>query len=445
MKIFRLILSLLLVVASTFLCVRIVQDAKQNKLSKIDLAELNDIKYGLLSIEEWKARITEILTSEIDRLDLKGLDQKEVCDHIESVLNTMIDKVAKNIKQENSGTLTGKIKQSFIDAFVSIDDIKKGIPEYTTAIMKEMTSAKSTSQVKTALHGQMAKYSTEIKDDIDKSRREEIVSATQAKDPAEAKEKLRRAVQETNDRIARNAWIFIGLSVFLFALVGFTDRPLSTGSYVFLALNLVLLLAAGVTTPMIDLEAKISRMSMSLLGHPLSFENQILYFQSKSILDVFLIMMADPGFQMKAVGVLMVAFSIVFPVLKLISSGFYFSNWKESRENPVIKFFVLKSGKWSMADVTVVAIFMAYIGFNGIVDSKLDDLATAGEGPALLTTNGTALQPGYFLFFAFAVLAQFLSEFLAKERFESRDREGHAHPGGVLVIDGDVEGTALDQ
>jgi hypothetical protein len=48
-----------------------------------------------------------------------------------------------------------------------------------------------------------------------------------------------------------------------------------------------MLLVAGVTTPMIDMEAKISQMSFVLLGHPIHFENQVLYFQSKSILDVF--------------------------------------------------------------------------------------------------------------------------------------------------------------
>ena len=33
-----------------------------------------------------------------------------------------------------------------------------------------------------------------------------------------------------------------------------------------------------------------------------------------------------------------------------------------------------------MADVMVVAIFMAYIGFNGIVDSQFDELRSAGQG-----------------------------------------------------------------
>ena len=57
----------------------------------------------------------------------------------------------------------------------------------------------------------------------------------------------------------------------------------------------------------------------------------------------------------------------------------------------MIKFFVLKSGKWSMADVMVVAIFMTYIGFNGIITSQLVQLSSSAPKLEILTTNGTSL------------------------------------------------------
>ena len=81
----------------------------------------------------------------------------------------------------------------------------------------------------------------------------------------------------------------------------------------------------------------------------------------------------------------------------------------------MIKFFVFKSGKWSMADVMVVAIFMAYIGFNGIITSQLGHLKKAGQELVILTTNATALQPGYYLFLTFALLALFLAGFLTRK------------------------------
>jgi hypothetical protein len=166
---------------------------------------------------------------------------------------------------------------------------------------------------------------------------------------------------------------------------------------------------------MIDMEAKISRMGFVLMGHSVHFENQVLYFQSKSILDVFWLMITHKDFQMKFVGILLITFSIVFPLLKIVSLPAYYYDYRDARKNPVVGFFVVSSGKWSMADVLVVAIFMAYIGFNGIITSQFKQLSAAAQGVDILTTNGTALQPGYYLFLTYTLLALFFSGFLAGE------------------------------
>ena len=166
---------------------------------------------------------------------------------------------------------------------------------------------------------------------------------------------------------------------------------------------------------MIYIEAKISNMSFVLLGHPIQFENHVLYFQSKSIVDIFRIMIVHKDIQMKFVGVLLITFSIFFPLLKIVSSLGYYYNYHHARENPVIKFFVLKSGKWSMADVMVVAMFMTYIGFNGIIANQLVQLNSSTQELEILTTNGTSLQPWYYLFLTYTLLALFLSVFLTRK------------------------------
>jgi len=50
-----------------------------------------------------------------------------------------------------------------------------------------------------------------------------------------------------------------------------------------------------------------------------------------------------------------------------------------------------------MADVMVVAMFMTYIGFNGIITNQLGQLSSSAPELEILTTNGTSLQPGYYL------------------------------------------------
>ena len=415
MKQLNFILSLIIIIASVVLCQQIISNSLSNQQNKNDYAELNSVKYGLLSIDEWKRQVTEILAEEINKLYLSKANERVLRKHIEVLLNKLIDEVDKKIREENSGSVEGRVKQSFINTFINLDDIKKGIPEYADAIVQELKKPKSKSQIKSVLNKQLEQYSDQTFDTQDTPQLSRILLRTDSRDVEAARIKLNEQISVKHGLIIKEAGLLIMLSIILFALSGFSKLPLTLSRYIFLILSLVTLLIAGVTTPTIDMEATISQMNFMLIGHPIHFENQVLYFQSKSILDVFWIMITHKDIQMKLVGILLITFSIVFPLLKIVSSLGYYFNFHQLKENTVIKFFVLKSGKWSMADVMVVAIFMAYIGFNGIISSQLGHLRSADQEVVILTTNATALQPGYYLFLTYTLLALILSGFLTRK------------------------------
>jgi hypothetical protein len=415
MKLTNLILSMIIVIASGILCQQIISNSLSNQQDKNDYAELNSVKYGLLSIDEWKRQVTEILAEEINTLYLSKANERVLRKHIEVLLNTLIDDIDKKIRKENEGTAGGQITQTFINIFVNLDEIKKGIPEYAKAVIHEMTKAKSSRQIKAILNKQLEKYSDRTFDIQDTPQLSLILFRTDSRDIEDARVKLNELITVRHALIIKETGLLILLAVILFAMSGFSKLPLTPSRYIFLILSLVTLLIAGVTTPTIDMEATISQMNFMLIGHPIHFENQVLYFQSKSILDVFWIMITHKDIQMKLVGILLITFSIVIPLLKIISSLGYYFNYHNLRENPIIRFFVLKSGKWSMADVMVVAIFMAYIGFNGIISSQLGHLRSADQELVILTTNATALQPGYYLFLTYTLLALILSGFLTRK------------------------------
>ncbi len=108
------------------------------------------------------------------------------------------------------------------------------------------------------------------------------------------------------------------------------------------------------------------------------------------------------------VGLLVFLFSVLFPLLKLFCSCLYLYAQK-LRNSAFVKFMVYKTGKWSMADVMVIAIFMAYIGFSGILTEQLNHIGSVTNAVEILTTNQTQLQTGFFLFTAFAVLSLIVS------------------------------------
>jgi hypothetical protein len=412
MKLIKVLSSFLFFIGSVILCCQIIYYSLSNQKHKNDYAELNHIKYGLLSIEEWNRQITAILVVEINRLNLSKTNQNELRKHIEEALGLFIDEVDHTIKKANASSTEGRIKQTFINIFISLEDIKKGIPEYADAVIAEMTKPETMDQLKIILIKKLRQYSSKTFDAQNKLQINHILLQTDSKDIESARIYLNKAISGNRDRIAKETVLLIILSGILFVTIGFSTKPLTPLRYSLLVATLILLLIAGVTTPMIDMEAKIAHIGFVVMGHPIQFENQILYFQSKSILDVFWILITNQDIPMKFVGVLLITFSIFFPLLKIISTASYYYNYHHTRDNPIIKFFVLKSGKWSMADVMVVAIFMAYIGFNGIITNQFDQLSKAGQELDMLTTNGTSLQPGYYLFLTYCLLGLFLSVFI---------------------------------
>jgi len=413
MKIFKLILAILICIASVVLTQQIVVNAIENQKLKTDSAEINHIKYGLFSVNQWKAKLTQIVISEINKAKLTSKNEAQLKKHLEAQLDVLIDKVDEKIKESNKETTKGKMKQFLIDKFVDMDKIKEGIPEYADAMLAEIKKKETQKELKGMVKQQVRTYLSKTFEKQDVSKIERIIEETGATNIEEARVILDDQIRANEHYTFQLCVVLILIISSLFIIEAFSRQPVPAPQFIIMVLTLLMLLTTGVTTPMIDLDARVSKMAFVLLDHPIEFTNQVLYFQSKSITNVFGIMIAHKDIEMKAVGILMVMFSIVFPVLKLLSSlGYYYS--EKLRNSKVIQFFVLKSGKWSMADVLVIAIFMAYIGFNGMISNQFDKFSNLTDELEFMTTNGTALQAGFYTFFAYVILALFLTGFLAK-------------------------------
>lgn len=410
----KTIISAIFLLVSITLTWHVISYAKENQRLKNDYAEINHFKYGLFSVNEWKDRISVIISDEINKVSLTKENEKILRAQLEQQLTVLIKQVLKRIEKENYKTPQGQIKQGIFKAFVNEKDVLKGVPEYADAILKEIRKGRTQNQLKTLLKEKIDKFLEKTYDSHGDSLRMRILKRMKTSDAEEARLKLSTIINEKSLMIRKFSLIIIILSLVTFMLEAFTKGPLRQTQYFILTFTLLILLASGVTTPMIDMEARIDNFKFVLFDHEILFKNQVLYFQSKSIQDVFWIMITHKDMEMKLVGILLVCFSIVFPVFKLLSSMAYYYDYCGAKKYKLIQFFVLKSGKWSMADVLVVAIFMAYIGFNGIIDSQMNDLRISAEGVNVLTTNGTNLQPGFYMFLTYTILAMFLSGYLKK-------------------------------
>lgn len=410
------VLVFIISLVSLFFVFSLIDISHSNQRLKADSAEVKSIKYGLFSINQWKNQLYLIISDQIHNMDIKG-NRRNIKPIVEAQLDKLIDSVDQKIRKKNSESLSGRFKQAFINTFVDLNDIKQGIPQYADEIIQVMQKEKVKRKVQTVLQGKVENYFDNTFQDEDVSALNGIVERTKASGVEDARVILQEQIARNNRAIAISTFSFLIFAMVIFLLVSFYGKRMTTPLFFTLVIVLLALLITGVSIPMIDLEAKISEMSFVLLNHPVKFTDQIIYFQSKSVLDVFMVMVTHPELQMKIVGILIVMFSVVFPLLKILSAIVFYFDFKGLKENKLIQFFVLKSGKWSMTDVLIIAIFMAYIGFNGIISSQLDGLSTQSESLMILATNGTALQSGFFLFFGYAILAMVFSELLVQKEY----------------------------
>ncbi|HKX56674.1 MAG TPA: paraquat-inducible protein A, partial [Xanthomonadales bacterium] len=307
---------------------------------------------------------------------------------------------------------TGRIKESLRGSLMDVDTIKAGIPEYAEQILTELENPETRHDINVFLTGLISDITRTTFGQVDESLREEILQRNRCSSSiTDCKLQINDELVSTDRRALFLAKLTLLCAALMLLLVQHRSSPNNRLQWMMLSGGALPLLLCGILTPMIEVEAQISELRFVLMGKPLEFFNEVLYFQSKSILDVVSILMATEAAKTMLVGVLLVTFSIIFPGLKLLASVIYVYRPEFSRNSVVVEFFALKSGKWSMADVMVIAILMSYVGFDGMITSQLKLIASGATtaGIEVLTTNGTALQPGFFMFLAFCIYSLLVS------------------------------------
>jgi hypothetical protein len=200
----------------------------------------------------------------------------------------------------------------------------------------------------------------------------------------------------------------LGAAVLAFALLLFQRPALRWFEVLVLLLFCVTLLTGGILSPMLEVEAKISRVALTFFGQPISFDDQIFYYQSKTVLEVFRTLIDIKQVEMWVVAVLLLMFSVIFPTLKILTLGFCLGHPDWLRKNRIVKFFALESSKWSMADVMALSIFMSFVAFNGVITGALGGFQSPGA-QIVIPTDSSKILPGFYLFIGFVLASLFLS------------------------------------
>ena len=414
-----LILGLsILLIAEGFFGYRLHQLSEKQEQLKHDYAEMNNIMLGLFSIEQWQGKIENIITLQSKRIDISRKQKKELQKEIEGVIIALIDKAEALVTEPKKKSIKGKLIKFAVKNFVEVDSIKKKVPGIARTMMEKVDNPSVKKQLGSAAMEKL--HQMEETDFIDSTltANAQKIGGVYRKYKVSNRKDFNYNIQSELKKIQTATYTYsigmlCGIAVFLLAWWIFRkNKALHATLFVLSLAFAFILLGVGLTASMIEVDARISELDFVLLGEHITFRDQVLFFQSKSILDVVRILISGTAIDSILVGVLILIFSILFPVIKLSSTGIHLLGKKKLAENKVIKYFAFQSGKWSMADVVVIAILMAYIGLNGLLETQLADLNIPATSLTLISTHNTALQPGYIIFIAFVLFGLILSTIL---------------------------------
>lgn len=404
----------LLIAASVKFGIDLYSENHTKNTYQYDYAEINKVNYGLFNIQLWKEKALDIVEGRINSFKLSDEAYDQISGQIELYLYKMYDDYFTSGKLideiyaslEESGTVNKifmKMMRGTVEDQLQNLDLKSKIPGLARQLNKEIK--KNEPEIRKVLQKELLNMvmADEQSNYID--RRERIYERYGFKGATATNEFLLNEVVTIDGKLRVLLKYIIGLLagalillIVAIKLLSFKDLMLG-----FTVISIVLLVL-GITLPMIDIDARLNAFGIQIMGQEISFEEQVLYFQSKSIVEVTKTLWTGGSWDLKLVGALILLFSIVFPFIKLVLSILYLY-YEKAKTSKTVRTIIFYLGKWSMADVFVVALFMAYIGFYGLVTSQLADISRNDTGFAVETLNYSKLSPGAFFFTAYCLLS----------------------------------------
>ena len=396
---FRLAAAAILLLPAIWFSWKTVDGLAARRLIRTDLAEIENARYGILSADQWRTIIGPMLNAQIDQLDFKG-QSKSLRPQVQRALNALLDKMDADKPSGIQGMFVSKM----------IASLRPKVPEYTNVVMAQLVNKGTEKGFKDSIRGVLANAVANTFGNTDMSTYNAILHHYGCASGAACEQTLGQQIAAADTQLNRDYLTVLACAALAFILLMIGTPTLSRAAVVVLMSFCIAMGVGGVLSPMLEVEVRVTKIDATLLGTPIEFRDQSLYYRSKTVYEVFqtLIHMGRP--EMSVVGVLVILFSVVFPTLKMLALAASLFRPTLLRTNRFVKLLAFELSKWSMADVMVLAIFMSFVAFNGVIGSAFDGLRSVPNvQQVLIPTNASKILPGYYLFIGFCVSSILLS------------------------------------
>lgn len=383
---------------------------------KEDYSMSNNITFGLFSLDQWRDRIAAVVDRQVTDYKMTPAQKKALQAQVEQQLNGLINKVVKEINKPQK-SFGGKLKKFAFNKFVDEDQIHAQVPSFSKTIIDKVNSPASTNRLKDIATSKIDQLEKETYDSTSVAYAQVtkyLYRKYQVANPVDFDKQINSKLASIRTVTYNYAYAMVGCVLLALGLWLLMRKQVQLHKTLF-AMSLLfafILLTVGITASIIEVDARIQTLNFMLLGEKVAFENQVLFFQSKSILGIVKVLIEQPKPDAILVGALILLFIIVLPLLRMIAKGIVILGSERLAQNKVVKYLTFELGKWDMADVMVVGILMTYIGLNGILQNQLSNLNIHNSFLTTTTVNNTSLQPGYFIFVGYVAFEMILTYLL---------------------------------
>jgi hypothetical protein len=391
----------------------------QKRVHKLAYAFVDNVSFGLLSVDVWRDQVVATARQELGSFKLSPEQEQDLRKEVDDQLHTLVNQSFAEINKPKK-SLGDKLKKMVVKTLVKQDDVDKEIPGFSKKIMSVLTKPSSYKRVTNIADTAIAQISRKIYDSsvaATSGIMDSIYHTYGATDKASFEQRNNLAIntlkKDTNNYLYR----MIGAAAAMLLLwILFHRRKNLALLYVIAVIGAMVLLFVGISTTIIEIDATLAKMDIHFLSGSLSFKTQSLFFQSQSIADVIRLLIGSGSTASVIVGMMIIIFCILFPVVILIATAMTVISPGKWAPGGWVDYFAFHANKWNMADVMMVAILMTFIGFNGIVDSTLSTLNFSEGSMTSITSNNTVIEPGYLVFIAFVVFSTTLIAVLKRTR-----------------------------
>lgn len=397
---------------------RLAVISTERQMVKEDYSLANSVTFGLFSIDQWRDRISDAIGHQIDDYHITPQQRKDLQAMVEKELHGLVSQTVAEIDRPQK-SLGGKLKKMAFNALVDSGELQAQVNPFAKTIVAKISSPRSEERLKDIAGSKIGQLTRQIYDSTSVANyavTKYVYKKYRVSDPVMFNQRINERLAAIKNLLIWYVSVMIACVLAALLLWWFLRKQvhLQTPLFVFALLFAFVMLVTGSLVPVIEVDARIKSLDLSLLGEKIQFRNQVLFYQSKSLVGVVRSLVAQQKPDAVLVGSLILLFVLFLPLLRLVAEGIYVLSPKKIARHPVVRYLTFELGKWDMADVMIVGLLMTYIGLNGILKSQLSGLNIHTGSLNVITDNGTSQQPGYFIFTGYVLFSLLLSYILKK-------------------------------